>query len=102
MTAATVHRYDDHTPQEWADFIRAMESGEAFECDRSMFDYWLEVLPPVYMHRIADLPDGRRVNTSFGFVEGAGNIVAFWVEPGPGNRGARYFGCRTDEVYPYS
>jgi hypothetical protein len=93
MTSETetrkVHRYDD-TDEAWKEFIEAMHSGESFECDEEMFDYWLEVLPPVLWKRKVKLPNGETVNAAFGFAEGADVITVFWFKNG------RYFGCRTN------
>jgi hypothetical protein len=46
-----------------------------------MFDYWLEVLPPVYLHAVVPvIIDGVTYNKrcSFGFAEGRETIVDFW------------------------
>ena len=95
-TTAKVHRYDGHTPEEWQEFIAAMQSGEVFECDASMADYWLGVLPLVYMNWTTKLPNGRTIRAWFGFAEGAEEVTAFWHE------GGRYFGCRTNHVNPFA
>lgn len=111
-TEPTVHRYGDETPGAWDAFIRAMNSGEQFECNEEMYYYWLECLPPAFMYRLVEWPDGFKVKAHFGFVEGADYITAFWmtgqrglkVEPLGGvlakithddAPGCRYFGRRT-------
>jgi hypothetical protein len=100
-TAAKVHRYDDHTPEEWQEFLTAMQSGEPFECDWGMFYYWLEVLPPVHYGRRVTLPNGREIVAAFGFAEGAEEITVFWRERHPGAED-RYFGCRTNTINPHA
>ena len=62
--------------EDWAEFLKAMRSGKVVRITESVFDYFLEVLPPIYMNRRG--ATGRRV--SFGFAEGAENIVDFWSE----------------------
>lgn len=79
---------------DFAEFIPVMRSGDVFECDEEMFDYWLEVLPPVYMSKVVALPNGQTVKAAFGFAEGAEEVVAFW------RSGGRYFGCRTNTINP--
>ena len=68
------------------EFIAAKHSGNTLEVDRDIFDYFLEVLPPIFMDKTID---GRRY--SFGFAEGAESVVGFWHE-GTGDD-ERYF-CR--------
>lgn len=87
------------TKESWSDVIAAMHSGNVFECDGDVFDYFLGVLPPQYMGRDVRVPDknvGENevgvVRAAFGFAEGPEKIVAFWVWNG------RYFGCQTDEI----
>ncbi len=90
-----------YTKQEWdalqigqtCEFLNAMHSGQRFECDEEMWEYWLEVLPPVWMSRTVVL-DGQPVKTSFGFAEGWDTVCAFWVEKG------RYFGQMTTIMNP--
>lgn len=66
-----VYTYDN----DWKEFIeRAMRSGAVVRIDAEIFDYFLEVLPPIYMNRKG--ATGRHV--SFGFAEGAEHIVDFW------------------------
>lgn len=101
-TPRTVHRYDDHTPEEWEAAINAMRSGETFECDESFFDYFLEVLPPARMGYRAKLPNGDVIPALFGFAEGAEEIVAFWRTGKESEGTVRYFGCRTNEINPHA
>lgn len=85
-----VHRYEDAAPGAWDEFIQVMRSGEQFECDEDMFFYWLEVLPPRFMHKDATFADGSKIRASFGFAEGAELITAFWKRDG------RFFGRLTN------
>ena len=89
-----VHRYTDPEPGAWQAFIAAMRSGEIFECDEEMYDYWLEVLPPAWMLRRVTI-HGETILTHFGFAEGAEPVVAFW------HQGDRFFGCQTDIMNPH-
>lgn len=77
------------------EFLRSMHSGAPFEMDEESWYYWLEVLPPVYMSRDVQLPNGDRVHASFGFAEGYDQITAFW------KKGGRYYGCRTEQIVTY-
>ena len=51
---------------DFAEFVGRMHSGERIAIDDEMFDYFLEVLPPV-----------RMFSNGFGFAEGAEPIVRF-------------------------
>lgn len=90
----TIHRFADKGPA-WRTFILVMRSGNVVEIDREMYDYFLGVLPPVYMGRRVTLPDGREVWADFGFAEGWDCITAFWRHADTG----RCFCCRTTEVH---
>lgn len=92
--SSVVHRCDDKTPGAWEAFIKAMRSGQRFECDEDMAYYWLEVLPPVFMGRRVKLPSGELVNAWFGFAEGEEPITVFWKNA----LGDRFFGCRTELI----
>ena len=81
--------YDEWTGGNSA-FIKAMLSGQAFECDEEMWEYWLGVLPPVYPPNPVTMPDGSKVRADFGFAEGYELITVFWRKDG------RFFGCRTN------
>lgn len=74
-----------YTKDTWDNLIKAMESGEQFECDKGVYCYFLEVLPPVFMR-----------GSTFGFAEGAEPVTKFWQE------GDRYFGQRTKQMNPYA
>ncbi len=73
-------RYDS-TQEEWGEFISERDAGRTVQIDEEMFMYWLEVLPPVYMHKEI-LIEGRPVFCSFGFAEGREPITDFWKENG--------------------
>ena len=94
-TQSKVFKYEDWQAGD-GEFLKSMHSFDRFECDQEMFDYWLEVLPPVHMARNVVLPNGDEVRASFGFAEGAEEITAFWT------LGKRYFGCRTNKINPYA
>jgi len=64
-------------PDDWWSFVDAMRSGDRVEMDGGMWNYWLNVLPPVYMNRTID---GRHY--SFGIAEGRDRVVDFWREGG--------------------
>lgn len=74
-----------------AAYSEAVDTGKPFQVDAETFDYFLGVLPPVYMSREVELPDWRTVRAAFGFADGAERIVAFW------RHGAEYWACRTNE-----
>jgi hypothetical protein len=91
------------THDEWKEFIRVMQSGKEFEVDEEMWDYWLEVLPPVLMNRKITFipldpenPVKRTMVIDFGFAEGAEHITMFWRSPD----GKRFFGQRTTMIAP--
>lgn len=65
--------------EDGAAYLNAVESGETIEITRDTFDYFLEVLPPVYMRRTMIL-DGQSRDVAFGFAEGYELITAFWIE----------------------
>lgn len=86
-----VYKYGDRN---WKEFIGKMNSGEEVQIDEEVFDYFLEVLPPVYMGKHVSLPGGKTVHASFGFAEGAEYVTAFWQ-----NKGCFY--CQqTNEMNP--
>lgn len=62
-----------------AAYLNALDSDETLEITEGTFDYFLNVLPPVYMRRSIVL-DGRARNVAFGFAEGCERITAFWAE----------------------
>ena len=58
--------------------IAAMDTrGTVIRVDGAVFDYFLEVLPPVSMGASV-VPGGRRY--AFAFAEGYENIRGFWTE----------------------
>jgi hypothetical protein len=81
--------------QDGAAYLNALESGQRIEITQDTFDYFLNVLPPVYMRRTLVFGSEIR-NAWFGFAEGCEQITAFWIEK-CGSR-TRYFCQRTDEV----
>ena len=84
-----------YTCETWPETIAAMHSGKTIEINEEVFDYFLEVLPPVHMGYRANLPDGTQVRACFGFAEGYEPVTAFWKQSG------KYFCCRTKEINPY-
>jgi hypothetical protein len=76
------------------EFLKAMHCGLPFECDAEMYDYWLGVLPPVYLPNPVKLCNGELAQADFGFAEGIEPVTVFWQENG------RYFGCRTNIMNP--
>lgn len=82
---------------DFAKFLTARDAGERVEVDVEMFDYFLDVLPPVYMSRMATLPDGMQVRATYGMAEGWEPITAFWRERGDDGE-LRYFAQRTAEI----
>lgn len=92
-----------YTCEDWAETIKAMHSGEAIEVGEDVFDYFLEVLPPVYMGArriVGNGADRRERRVVFGFAEGAENITAFWMTGGGyDDPGRRFFCQRTAEVH---
>jgi len=102
----TPYSYDDHTPEEWQEFLSKLHAGEKIAIDESMFSYFLEVLPPIFMNKyVNDLPgyEGHAMKISFGFAEGAEPITYFWrtLDNGFGD-GCRYFCQRSKRMNPYA
>ena len=91
MTATVVYDFLENG----AAYLNAVESGKSIEITRGTFDYFLEVLPPVYMTRTMIL-DGQSRNVAFGFAEGYELITAFWIEKIDGK--VHYFCKRTQEL----
>lgn len=79
-----------YTRENWPEMIQAMHSGEVIEIDEAIFDYFLGVLPPVFMHKHMNI-GGRLRMVAFGFAEGYEPITAFWQEAG------RFYAQRTGE-----
>lgn len=81
MLTEKIYSYDNHTLEEWQEFIRGMNNSELLRIDESMFYYWLEVLPPVYMYQkqLVEIDGVKYVkNCIFGFAEGAETVIDFW------------------------
>ena len=62
------------------EYIKQSPKGKAVEIEREVFDYFLEVLPPVSMNKTIKMPDGRMQKTSFEFAEGWEETTAFWKD----------------------
>ena len=86
-----------YTTEAWDEMIAAMRSGERIQVEEGVYDYFLEVLPPIYMNRRITLPGGESQRVSFGFAEGAEAIVAFWCQ-GNSDAGWSFFCQRTEEI----
>ena len=82
-----VYKEDDVS---WKRFLVAVARGERCEVDEEFYNYWLEVLPPIFMNQTVELADGTSRRVHFGAAEGDGvPIDAFWRE------GERCFAQRT-------
>lgn len=98
MSNTNVIYHHNCSPEEWAEFITAMHSGEVVQIDREMYYYWLEVLPPVFMNQTVKIGGVTR-RLSFGFAEGEERIIGFWLEfPTDGTKMRRFFCQRTDLI----
>jgi hypothetical protein len=64
-----------------------------FQVSEEVFDYFLEVLPPVHMRRFVKLTNGQNVMASFGFREGAEPTVAFWCQRVTGEAKITFWAC---------
>ncbi len=84
-----------------ADFCAARDRDGIVEVAADLFDYFLEVLPPVWMNRSLRLPTGEIRTCSFGFAEGHERITAFFRRPSAGG-GYRYFAFLTPEIKAFS
>ena len=97
MTTQTIYSYDQSTPEQWKEFIQRLNNYEALVIDESMFYYWLEILPPVYMgeKQIINI-DGVTYpkQCSFGFAEGREHIVDFWGEGNKDEQGNKVYFCK--------
>ena len=62
---------------DWSEFINVMHSGNTLEVDTEIFDYFLGVLPPIFMSKTI-----KGQYYSFGFAEGEETITGFWQENG--------------------
>lgn len=79
---------------DWTETLKALESGTKVQIDGEMFDYFLEVLPPVFMGMKFKFKDGVEVIASFGFAEGYEPVKVFWME------GAEFFCRQSDMMNP--
>ena len=87
-----IFKYADETKGAWDSFIKAMQSGDEVEVDEEMYDYWLGVLPPVFMGLVLPFPDPKRPRRyDFGFAEGVELVTVFW-------RVAARFFCRRTNI----
>lgn len=68
--------------ENWAETLEGLDSGKAVEVSPEVFDYFLEVLPPVFMNKKVKLLDGTEVQADFGFAEGSEEVKAFWKSGG--------------------
>lgn len=80
-----------YTTENWKEMLEAMDSGKQVEVGEDVFDYFLEVLPPVFMFKKFTFKDGQTVKASYGFAEGCEPIRVFWSEGGKSY-------CRKSEV----
>lgn len=89
-----------YTKNTWKQTIEAMHSGREIEVDAEVFYYFLEVLPPAGMPWNAKFSDGtERKGCSFGFAEGAEEVVAFWMRKIDGI--VHYFCRQTTQMNPW-
>lgn len=68
--------------KDFAEFVARLHGGEEIEIDQDLFDYFLEVLPPVRMGTNVEMPDGNLLKTCFLFAEGYEQLTAFYFKPG--------------------
>ena len=83
--------------EEWEEFISVIQSGNKFEIDEDMFNYWLGVIPPIFMNKyITFFPgyEGTQMKVDFGFAEGIENIIIFWRNVG----NTKFFGQKTNKI----
>ncbi len=89
--APFIHRHDSPA---WRPYFAALKRGERCEIDEKFYDYFLGVLPPIFMSRTVELVDGTQRYANFGMAEGQRvTITAYWSE----REGdvTRYFSQRT-------
>ena len=79
-----------YTRENWEGLMKAINAGERCQITDDIFDYFLDVLPPKFMHRQVELINGDHVTASFGFAEGAMQVIAFWRRTAV-EGGAQYF-----------
>jgi hypothetical protein len=75
------------------ELLKAWHSGQKCRITRTVYEYYLEVLPPIYINRRVKV-DGKERLVDFGFAEGAEHITAFWTE------GLNYYLQQTTEMNP--
>ena len=80
--------------QTFSAFIDARDRGQRCEISQALYDYFLDVLPPVLTN--VQLVDGTRVRADFGFAEGAERITAFWRARTP--FGFRFYAQHTTQI----
>ncbi len=83
---------------DFQEFIQALDSKEPLALDSEMFDYFLEVLPPIYMNKKQLIEiDGAKIikNCSFGFAEGRDYVIDFWRDS------EIYFCKRSNRLNPW-
>ena len=87
--------------EEWKEFLNDFNAvGKTLEIDEEMMYYWLEVLPPVFMHKTLPYPDPKHpVRYSFGFAEGREHIHLFY-QTGSGIE-KKYFTICSNIINPY-
>jgi hypothetical protein len=91
-------------------FCKARDTGECVEVDEELFNYFLEVLPPIHMgyratvkcSKLASRPEDHghiQIYADFGFAEGAELVTAFWSSKVDGTR---YYAQLTTEMNPHA
>ena len=81
------------------EFCKRRDAGYRTAVTREIYDYFLEVLPPAFMHKQIKLMDGTARVVDFGFAEGWENVTVFWCERKP-FQPARYFAEPTNIMNP--
>lgn len=69
---------DNQPVTDFQAFLKARDSGALVETSAEIFDYFLDVLPPVSMGETLTLVDGQHQKTAFEFAEGFERTTAFW------------------------
>lgn len=82
------------------EFCKARDTGNRVLISEELYWYFLEVLPPVWMHTTVRLPDGKDQFSDLGFAEGAERVTIFWSE-GKGSE-KRYLAQLTGIMNPYA
>ena len=84
-----------HTMEDLASLFTERDLGGRVKIDEGVFDYFLEVLPPIYMGQQVMI-DEVMIYVDFGFAEGAEEVVAFWQE------GGDFYCQNTGQMNPYA